>query len=129
MSYLKFYVVLLLVFGLLTVPSCIQNTSAISKFKNANNEKVNGKIISQIENVTVLKVWGTHKERGYAYGYLLGDKIREVYEGYIGYVFKPYIAKAKEVIKSNQLTISSLPEFYFFILIFYYKFMFKFLCK
>ncbi len=96
----------MLAFGFLTISSCIQNTSATGKFKkveSANKEVVNGEMISQTANVTVLKVWGTHKERGYAYGYLLGDKIREVYEGYVGYVFKPFIVKAKEAIKSNQV--------------------------
>jgi hypothetical protein len=106
MNYLKIPISILLIFNFLTISSCVQNTSATGKFnkaKNSSREEVNGEIISQTGNVTVLKVWGTHKERGYAYGYLLGDKIREVYEGYIGYVFKPYIAKAKKAIKSNQL--------------------------
>ncbi len=106
MSNLKIYTILILAHGLFTIPSCIQNTSASGKFNkmnNAINEKVNGEIISKSENVTVLKVWGTHNERGYAYGYLVGDKIKEVYEGYIGKVFRPYISKAKEVIKSKQL--------------------------
>jgi len=91
-------------FFLLT--GCVQNSTATNQFNktsHTNSENVNGKILSQTNNVTVLKVWGTHKERGYAYGYLLGDKIRLVYNGYIGLVFKQHIAKAKEIIKSKQL--------------------------
>ena len=86
--------------------SCIQNSTASNKFSKTNsnnNELVNGHVISEDENVIVVKVWGTHKERGYAYGYLLGDRIREVYEGYIGQVFKAHIAKAKRLIESKKL--------------------------
>ena len=106
MNFRKIFIAFLVATSLLFINSCVQNTTANnknSKTKPINNEKVNGKIISQTENLTVLKVWGTHKERGYAYGYLLGDKIRLVYEGYIGNVFKPYITEAKKVIKSNHL--------------------------
>ena len=94
--------VAILIFG----NSCIQNSTAKNKASKSyllNNEVVNGKILSQDDQVTVLKVWGTHQERGYAYGYLLGDKIRLVYNGYIGLVFSQHIAKAKEIIRANQL--------------------------
>jgi hypothetical protein len=100
-------ILILIAVSLAIAASCVQKSAAndgkSTKIKTTNNEEVNGKIISKADNLVVLKVWGTHKERGYAYGYLLGDKIRIVYEGYIGYVFKPYISKAKEVIKKNQL--------------------------
>lgn len=39
------------------------------------SQTVNGLIVSDTNNVTVVKLWGTGEERGFAYGYLLGDKI------------------------------------------------------
>ena len=36
---------------------------------------VNGVIVSDSNNVTVVKLWGTSQERGFAYGYLMGDEI------------------------------------------------------
>jgi len=53
--------------------------SNISTFSQA----VNGEILSDSNNVTVVKLWGTSEERGFAYGYLTGDKMIEVLEEFI----------------------------------------------
>ena len=50
---------------------------------NSTAQNVNGEILYDTNNLVVLKVWGTHAERGYAHGYLLGEKIREVVIGYL----------------------------------------------
>jgi hypothetical protein len=42
----------------------------------------NGEIISEQNGVTVLKVWGTHAERGYAQGYFLADQIADLWGNY-----------------------------------------------
>lgn len=48
---------------------------------------VNGDTLT-VDGKKILKVWGTHQERGYAYGYLMGSEIKEIAEDYIiGYVF------------------------------------------
>ena len=48
---------------------------------------VNGELLT-IEDKKVLKIWGTHFERGYAHGFLLGDEIKELtVEYFINYVF------------------------------------------
>jgi len=48
---------------------------------------VNGDTLT-VEGKKILKIWGTHQERGYAYGFLMGDEIKEIAEDYIiGYVF------------------------------------------
>ena len=47
------------------------------------SQTVNGEILSDTNNVTIVKLWGTSEERGFAYGYLLGDKMIEVLEGAI----------------------------------------------
>ena len=43
----------------------------------------NGEIIADTNNLVVVKVWGTHYERGYALGHTIGDKIRDVIINYV----------------------------------------------
>ncbi len=74
--------------------------TTIEKPKHILN--VNGEIISKNDYTTILKVWGTHKERGFAYGYILGDKIKMVYDGYVGKAMKQNLATAKKIVASNQ---------------------------
>ncbi len=41
-----------------------------------------------VDGKKILKVWGTHTERGYAYGYLMGENILDVFENYfLGVIF------------------------------------------
>ncbi|MCK4663503.1 MAG: T9SS type A sorting domain-containing protein [Bacteroidales bacterium] len=76
-------------------------------FQNIYSQNVNGEIISDTNNLTVVKIWGTHEERGFAYGYLLGDKIIDVYEGYIAPSFGILLENAKAIIQEGQsLSIS-----------------------
>ncbi|MBC8385802.1 MAG: T9SS type A sorting domain-containing protein [Candidatus Cloacimonetes bacterium] len=50
-------------------------------------QTVNGDTLV-VDHKKILRVWGTHEERGYAYGFLMGEEIREVAEDYIiGFVF------------------------------------------
>lgn len=44
--------------------------------------QVNGDTL-RIDGKLVLKMWGTHYERGYALGYLQGDEIKSLYDNYI----------------------------------------------
>jgi PKD repeat protein len=46
------------------------------------SQTVNGEILSDTNNVTVVRLWGTSEERGFAYGYLVGDRMIEVLEGF-----------------------------------------------
>lgn len=45
--------------------------------------QVNGVIVSDTGKFTIVKIWGTHAERGYAYGYLMGNKIKSLYVNYM----------------------------------------------
>ena len=70
---------------------------------------VNGEIISDTNNLVVIKLWGTHAERGYAHGYLLGDKITEVLQGYIIPYFGSDYSEARTLVSNGQsLIIDSL---------------------
>lgn len=70
--------------------------------------QVNGKITADTNNVTIVKVWGTHYERGFAYGSLLGTEIRDVFENYIKPQFGySYSAARNYVTQQNHLDIDS----------------------
>ncbi|MBN3034194.1 MAG: T9SS type A sorting domain-containing protein [Bacteroidales bacterium] len=64
--------------------------------------QVNGVILSDTGNLTVVKLWGTHEERGYAYGYLLAEEIVALYDGYIRPMFGSMLTMAKQVIKEGE---------------------------
>jgi hypothetical protein len=70
---------------------------------NAQSPAVNGEILADTNNITILKVWGTSEERGYAYGYLLNEGIKEVSTGFI----QPWIgsgnyATARQLLMENE---------------------------
>ncbi len=44
--------------------------------------QVNG-TLEDIEGKTVLTVWGTHEERGYAHGFLLAEESKEIFQSYV----------------------------------------------
>ena len=41
------------------------------------NSQVNGEV-SIIDGKKILKIWGSHYDRGYAHGYLLGDQVLQI---------------------------------------------------
>ena len=43
----------------------------------ARERDVNG-ILEVVDGVTIIRVWGSHEEMGYAYGYLLADRLTDV---------------------------------------------------
>lgn len=53
-------------------------------------QQVNGLICADTAGVMVIKVWGDHQERGYALGYLTGDRITDVIVHYIKPSFGAY---------------------------------------
>ncbi len=70
-------------------------------FAKLNAQTPQGVIVSDTANITVIKVWGTHYERGYASGYLLADEIKDVYENYIIPAFGTSLALAKSIVSTN----------------------------
>lgn len=67
----------------------------------ANAQPVNG-IILNASSPYVIKVWGTHYERGYAQGYLLADQIEEIYTGYVIPMFGSYLPFVKIMIQQGE---------------------------
>ena len=64
--------------------------------------QVNGAIVSVENNLKVLKIWGTHAERGYAYGSLLGQEINDVFGNYVKPQFGAYYPYARVIVESGQ---------------------------
>ncbi len=60
---------------------------------------VNGEIFLNENNLTVVKVWGTHEERGYAVGYLLAEQIVDMYQNFIVPSFGSLLPFARTLIK------------------------------
>ncbi|MCK9422162.1 MAG: T9SS type A sorting domain-containing protein [Bacteroidales bacterium] len=69
-------------------------------------QQVQGIIFQDTLGITVIKVWGTHQQRGYAIGYLTGLKITAVMMNYIKPQFGSYYTTARNiVIQGNDITI------------------------
>ncbi len=62
--------------------------------------ELNGVVVSTDNNITVVQVWGTHQERGYATGYLLAPKIHDIYQNYVKPSFGTFLATAKLLIQN-----------------------------
>lgn len=73
-------------------------------------QEIKGELISDENNITVIRVWGTHEDRGYATGYLLAEKIIDLYENFIVPSFGEYLAYAKLII-SNPANFTVLQEY------------------
>ncbi len=64
------------------------------------SQEINGEILSEDNNIKIIRVWGTHEERGYATGYLLADNILDLYENFIIPSFGDYMSLARMVISN-----------------------------
>lgn len=82
----------------------------IINFQILTAQDINGEIISDSANLTVVKVWGTHEERGFAYGFLLGEQISDMVTGYMLPTIGPYMNAARQVIIDGE-DLNVDPEF------------------
>jgi hypothetical protein len=80
----------------------IMSICIIITFYGTALAQVNGEIIADTNNLIVIKIWGTHAERGYAHGYLLGDKITDIIQGYLIPSFGSHYSDARELISNGQ---------------------------
>jgi hypothetical protein len=66
------------------------------------SQEVNGNFLKNDTDLSVIQVWGTHYERGYAVGYLIPDKIVDLYQNYIVPEFGSYLSIAKQLVSSPE---------------------------
>jgi hypothetical protein len=76
-------------------------TLLLALFAYTAPAQVNGIILSDTGNLCVVKVWGNHYERGFAYGYLCAAKIKSIYEGYYKQYYGDYLGLAHDVVSSG----------------------------
>jgi hypothetical protein len=73
-----------------------------------NAQTVNGVVLFDTLNLKALKVWGTHQERGYAYGYLLAQDVHVMITSYIKPVLGSSYVNARNLVTAgNDLSIDS----------------------
>ena len=77
---------------------------------SAQAQVVHGQIYKDTLGVQVIKIWGTHQERGYALGYLTGAKITDIITNYMKPQFGSYYTLARTTI--IQGTDISIPQQY-----------------
>ncbi|NQV01685.1 MAG: T9SS type A sorting domain-containing protein [Bacteroidia bacterium] len=65
------------------------------------SQTVKGEILSDTNNITIVRLWGTVEERGFAHGYLLGDRMLEMHEGFIIPFFGPDYPAALAMIEQG----------------------------
>lgn len=68
----------------------------------------NGVILMDSLNLKVVKVWGTHEQRGYAYGYLCGAGMSQIINSYVKPIFGTNYTTARNlIIAGNDLAIDA----------------------
>jgi len=65
------------------------------------SQNINGYIVSDTGNLTIVKIWGTHYERGFAYGYLCSGKIMSMMNDYILPQFGSSLTMARQVLQQG----------------------------
>jgi hypothetical protein len=87
---------------------CILICSNLVQGQHSLKETVNGEILGDTNNVTVVKVWGTSHERFYAQGYLLADGIFESVSEAISYLGPDYQTARNMIVDGQTFAIDSL---------------------
>lgn len=67
-------------------------------FSISLKSQIKGEIVNDSNNLKIVKIWGTHQERGYAYGYLMGNDIGAIFNQYIKPQFGLYYPYARNMI-------------------------------
>ncbi|HPI38084.1 MAG TPA: T9SS type A sorting domain-containing protein [Ignavibacteriaceae bacterium] len=68
---------------------------------NGPGQTIKGELLKAQDNITIVKVWGDHQERGYAQGFLLAEKIESIIKNYIFPKFGGSLSYAKSVLSDT----------------------------
>lgn len=81
----------------------------ILSFLSLFSQEINGVVYYNEENFKIIKVWGTHEERGYAVGYLLASETEDLYINYLLPQFGSYYQAARDLLATDaHLKIDSI---------------------
>lgn len=75
---------------------------SVLSFSLLFSQQVNGIIYHSEDNFKIVKVWGTHEERGYAAGYLLAAETEDLYVNYLLPQFGSYYEAARNLLSTND---------------------------
>jgi len=64
-------------------------------------QPVQGGLFADTLGIKVYQLWGTHAQRGYAQGYLTGDRITDLIKNYVKPSFGAYYTTARSVVSSG----------------------------
>lgn len=67
-----------------------------------SSQNIKGYVVVDSAHVKVVKLFGTHYERGFAYGYLCADEIMNVLNGYLLPAFGSYLPLARQILMQGQ---------------------------
>lgn len=67
----------------------------------AQAQSPQGEIIYDSPSFKILRIWGTHAERGYAYGFIMGSQINTMINNYIKPGFGNYYSTARSLIQNE----------------------------
>jgi hypothetical protein len=82
--------------------------TCVLSFSFLFSQQVNGIIYHSENNFKIVKVWGTHEERGYATGYLLAAETKDLYINYLLPQFGSYYQTARDFLTTdNHIKIDS----------------------
>jgi hypothetical protein len=87
---------------------CILIYSSLVQGQQSSKEVVNGEILGDTNNVTIVKLWGTSHERFYAQGYLLADGIYESVSEAVVHLGAAYQTARNMMIDGQTFAIDSL---------------------
>lgn len=65
-------------------------------------QQVNGSILADHGDFKIVKVWGTHQERGFATGYLLAEGVKDLFDNYLMPAFGSYYTMARQLMMSQD---------------------------
>lgn len=92
-----------------TIKIFLANVFIVFLFSNTACSQIKGKIIYSDSDIKVVKLWGTHQQRAYAYGYLCGSGMLDIYTNYIKPLFGGYYNAARNMITNgNDIVIDSI---------------------
>jgi len=75
---------------------------SVLSFSVLFSQQVNGVVYYSEDNFKIVKVWGTHEERGYAAGYLLAAETEDLYINYLLPQFGSYYEAARNLLSTDD---------------------------
>lgn len=73
------------------------------------SQTINGVILADTNLMRIIRVWGSHEERGFAYGYLSGTEITSMFVTYVKPSFGTFYNSARNIISEGKdIVIDSL---------------------